>query len=136
MNIRLGHWGSPKDVPPELRGQDIDVTYDNPIEDARRQMKTNSYKATLELVKATKEILEPSVVAQLDAKTAFRDAISGVAPPEWIFSEDEAAELMQDAEDQETAGGAAMELGAMAETMAKVQPKGSQPVAPAMGAAA
>ncbi len=91
MAMELGYWGDLNEMPEELKGENVDLTYDNPIEDARRQSKTLAFGQVVQLNEAGKT-LDPTLAAHLDANKAFRDAIAGVAPPDWLVSEDEAAE--------------------------------------------
>lgn len=129
-SIRMGLWGKLELVPKELRGREIGLTYDNPIEDARRQSRTNSYRQVLAINRETVESGDTTSPAQFDKAKAYREAILGVAPPDWLYSEDDSEEKIKDAEEQETVSGAAAEVGAMAETAAKLQPKGAQAAPP------
>jgi len=128
ISQRLGLWGDPKAMPEELAGQDIDFTYDNPYEDSRKQALSLAYKATAE-VNQIAAATDPTVMAQFNGKKAYRDAISGVAPPSWLLDEDEAEEAMAKAEEEQTLAGAAQEVAGAAEIEAKMQPKGQMQAA-------
>lgn len=123
VSQRLGLWGDMKEMPEELAGQDIDFTYDNPYEDARKQALTFAYKGAAE-VNQIAAATDPTVIAQFNGKKAYRDAISGVAPPSWLLDEDEAEAAMAKAEEEQTMAGAAQEVAQAAEIDAKLQPKG------------
>lgn len=122
--IRMGLWGKLDLIPKELRGRELGLTYDNPIEDARRQSKTNAYTQVLGINKMTVESGDTTSIAQFDAATAYREAILGVAPPNWVKDEAEAEEAVEEADQAQTATGALAEVGQVAETIAKTQPKG------------
>lgn len=126
MAMRLGYWGSREDVPQELRGQEIDLTYDNPIEDARKRAKANSYRESAEIIAMQKEI-DPTIIAQFDSEKAFREAITGVAPPDWLLDEDEAkaatAEAAKGMEESQALGEAATIADAAGKVMGKGQPQ-------------
>ena len=98
---RLGFLGTGKDLPEELRGRDVDFIYDNPYEDARRQAMTFAYKATAEVNDIASKT-KPEVMANMDHNQAYRDAILGVAPPNWLKDVDEAEEEITEAEDEQT----------------------------------
>lgn len=121
MAMRLGYWGDMEDMPRELRGEHVDVTYDNPIEDARKQSKTNAYNIVAGIVRTAAEI-DKSVVSQIDHTKAFRDAVGGVAPADWLKPEDEGKEAQEEADEQETIGGAAAEVAALAQATGKMAP--------------
>lgn len=120
--LRMGLWGDPSEMPKALRGQDIEFTYDNPMEDAKKQESTFAYKAAAEINAIARET-DPSVVAQFNHKKAYRDAIAGVAPPDWLLTEDEAEEAVGDAAEQETMDQAAGQMAMMTEAAAKATPK-------------
>ncbi len=123
LEMSIGLWGDLKTMPEALRGRTVDYSYDNPLEDARKQSATNSFRAMTETTAMATQVYGPSIVKNVDHNKAFREAILGVAPPDWLVDEDEAAEAVQMEEDVATAGQAMQEVGAMAETEAAIQPK-------------
>lgn len=121
MAMAAGLWGDPEDVPDELKGRDVDYTYDNPIQDAQKQSLTNAFNASMIVVKQTKELLDPGVVKHFDQTTAFREAIAGVAPPSWLVDPAE-AEVMEEEENQAaTATQALGEAGVVSEIAGNMQ---------------
>lgn len=126
----LGLLGKPEEFPPELRGQDVEYVYDNPLEDARKQAATFAYKATAE-INAIAAQTKPEVMANMDHNKAYRDAIAGVAPPEWLRDEDEAQQDIADAQDEQTDQKAMAEMAGLSQIQAATQP----PAAPAKAAA-
>lgn len=126
MAMRLGYWGSFEDMPRELRGQDIDLTYDNPIEDARRRAKANAYRESAEIIAMQMQI-KPEVVAQFDSEKAFREAITGVAPPDWLLDEEDAKAATEEAAADQQANQALGEIATVADAAGKVMGKGAPP---------
>jgi hypothetical protein len=118
----MGLWGDLKEMPKVLRGQDIEFTYDNPMEDAKKQESTFAYKAAME-INATAKEFDPKVIAQFNHEKAYRDAISGVAPPDWLLTEDEAAEAVEAAGEDQMVDEAAGQMAMMTEAAAKATPK-------------
>lgn len=121
LAVRMGLWGPLDEMPKELRGRDVEYTFDNPLQDAQRQSKAYAFNTSMGIIGAAKQFLKPGVTAHFDDVTAFRDAISGVAPPSWLKDLDQAEEEMGEIEDQQTASGAMAEMGAMGEMAAKAQ---------------
>lgn len=128
MCLRLGFWGKLQEMPKELRGQHVDVTYDNPIEDARKLAKTQAYRGSMEVIKMANEV-DPTASKQFNHPVAFRDAISGIAPPDWLLEENDAEEAIEGAEETNKADAALGDVAniALAANKAGLIPK-PQPV--------
>ncbi len=62
------------------------------------------------------QIFGESVKKNIDHQKAFRAAIAGVAPPDWLIDEDKALDEAQTVEQGQLAGGALAEAGAIAQT--------------------
>lgn len=121
MALRMGLWGDIQEMPKELRGRDVEYTYDNPLQDAMKQSKTFAFQTSMGVVSAAKQFLKPGVTAHFDDVQAFRDAIEGVAPPNWLKDPDEAEAEMQEEQEAQTATGALAEVGAMSEMAGNMQ---------------
>ena len=121
MALRMSLWGPMDEMPKELRGREVEYTFDNPLQDAQRQSKSFAFSTTMGIVGQAKELLGPGLVAHLDETQAFRDAIEGVAPPSWLRDPDEAEEMRQMEEEAENATGAIAEVGALAQAMPQQQ---------------
>lgn len=109
-----GLWGDLKEMPKELIGKETDYTYDNPLEDAQRQSKSNAYRSSMEIVASTKQLMDPAIVENFDGDQAFRDAIGGVAPPNWLRSEDAAAQAVDGARKMAAVNSAAQQAADLA----------------------
>lgn len=110
LTIRLGFWGDIKEMPKELKGQHIDYTYDNPIEDVRRAMKAQNWSKVIQTTLEADQI-DPTLKSNTNFKKAYRDTIAAVADPEWLVDEEEAARAAQEAEKELEARGAMEEMG-------------------------
>jgi len=121
FEIQMGLWGDLTAMPRALRGREVDFAYDNPLNDARRQSAANSYRAVMEASAQTAEIFGPAVLKNLDANKAYRAAIAGVAPPDWLVPEDQAEEEVEAEEEAETATGAVEEAAAIMPAVAQMQ---------------
>lgn len=126
MAIRLGKFGKVEDIPKELQDTDIDVTYDNPIEDAKRQAKTQGYRQALEINEAVQKMGDTKSLAQFDGPAAYRDAILGIGPPNWLLDENASETAIEEVDQAETIDGAATQAAALAEANAKAMPKPGQ----------
>lgn len=120
MEMQMGLWGDLKQMPKALIGKQIDFAYDNPLNDARKQTAANSYRAVLETSAQTAEIFGRPVLKNLDHNTAFRDAIAGVAPPNWLLPEADAEKAVDAEEDAMEAGAAMQEVAEVAPALQEV----------------
>lgn len=118
--IDMGAWGPITDMPRELQGQHVDYSYDNPLQDARKRAKTMAYKEAAGVIEISSKIT-PHAIAHFEGEKAFRDAISGIAPPDWLKSEDEGYKAAKEMDTANTMGQAAGELSALTESHAKSQ---------------
>jgi len=118
--LRAGAFGSPKDMPRELQGQDIKFTFESPLHDAIEKKKGNKFMETREMLMAAAEIDPPSM-ATLDTRTALRDALHGIGTPaNWLNEADvveeharkyaENQERQQGLADEEQAAGTVKQL--------------------------
>jgi hypothetical protein len=122
LEMQFGLWGDLTKMPAALRGRQVDFAYDNPLNDARKQSASNSYKAVTEIALRSVEAFgSPAVLKNLDQDKAFRDAVAGVAPPDWLLPKTEAEEAVETEDDIETAGGAAAEVAQVMPMLAQAQ---------------
>lgn len=128
--MRLGLLGDIKNMPPELRGRETDFTYDNPMEDARKQEGTFAYKSAMEVNALAKE-MAPEVVSQFNHSKAYRDAISGIAPPDWLLPEQEAETAVNEAKQGNEMDAAAAQIGELALAQGKAGMSAPAPMVPA-----
>lgn len=120
LEMHIGLWGDAKKMPEPLRGRMVDFGYDNPLEDARKQSATNAFRSMIETTAMGREAFGDAVLKHIDADTAFREAVAGVAPPNWLVPEDQA---MDDAEEQregETLDKGVAQLAAVSQAQTQV----------------
>lgn len=111
--MRHGAFGSPNQMPKELRGAEVLFKFESPLHDAIEQQKVQKLLEAKQLI-ATVVDLDPSTKYVLDANRALRSALlGGRVPAEWQRPQEEAqAMLEQDkAAQQAQATLAAMEQG-------------------------
>ncbi len=97
--MRLGAYG--EDFPEELQGNDLTYEFKNPLRDARDRMVVEQYQESIGVIGAAAQF-DPSVVSAINAKKMFRDVMNVVAPSDWLYTEKEAQER-QDAAQEEQA---------------------------------
>jgi hypothetical protein len=128
--LRGGAFGSPYDMPEELRGADIHFRFESPLHDAIEQQKGNKFMEMKGLI-AESAALDPSAVSLPNFKVALRDALNGMqVPAAWLNSEKEVkdsidqqqqmAQMAQMLQAGESAGKAAQGLTAAEKNLSEV----------------
>ena len=123
ISMNLGWFGEDADRPEVLDGAQIDWTYDNPIEDARKQSILQKWEQAMGLTQAAAGI-KPDLAARFDISKAYEDAMDAACPVEWVLEADDpqvqaAASQMVEASQQAAALQQAGEVAQVAETAAK-----------------
>jgi hypothetical protein len=86
---RNGAFGSPLTWPKELRGADIEFTFESPLHDAIEQQKGHKILEAKALL-ADAIALDPPSAMIFDVRTALRDALEGIqVPAKWVRSPDD-----------------------------------------------
>lgn len=131
---RGGAFGSPLDVPRELRDADVDFQFESPLHDAIEQQKGIKFLEFKQIV--TEAIaLDPGVAQIPDAVTILRDVAEGIrAPAKWMRTEAEVERAQQaaaeasaaqaDLASMEQAAGITEKLGKAQHSMAQAQTVG------------
>ena len=87
LMLRNGAFGSPDDMPRELRGQELQFRFESPLHDAIEQAKGQRFLESAQYI-ATAVQLDPTTAAIPDAKTALRDVLMGIgSPAKWLHTE-------------------------------------------------
>lgn len=97
FNLMLQHgaFGSPFNIPEELRGAEIRFTFESPLHDAIEQQKGHKFLEMKQLI-AEAAALDQSVIALPDVNVALRDALAAIrTPSEWIRDEVSAREIQE-----------------------------------------
>lgn len=112
--MRAGAFGSPLDMPKELRNQNIEFTFESPLHDASEREKGQRYIEASQMLAAAQGV-DQSSVHTIDAVKALRETLLAIGTPaSWIRSEADVADRKaKDQEQMEMAQSlAAMEQGA------------------------
>lgn len=93
--MQNGAFGSRYDIPQSLQGQDIQFTFQSPLQAAIGQEKQGQLQAAIQMMQ-TSGTVDPSVTADVDIREAFRDAMDGFGiPAKWMRDKDAADVLIQ-----------------------------------------
>jgi hypothetical protein len=116
----MGAFGSPFDMPPALRGQELRFEFDSPLQQAAERAKIGYFQQSVQIVAEGAQI-DPSVRANFKVDAATRDTLGSVGgPAEWIATEDEANALKAQAAQQAQAAAAAQQMATGADVATKV----------------
>ena len=100
--MRAGVFGSPDDIPRNLRGAGIEFEYISPLHDAIEEQKGQKFLETTALLNEAMAI-DPGAAFMLDTREALRDAMDGMGvPADWVNSREDVDDLV-DAEVEEQA---------------------------------
>ncbi|MGH8679716.1 MAG: portal protein, partial [Burkholderiales bacterium] len=89
---RNGAFGSPQDIPQELRNADVEFRFESPLHDAIEQQKGMKFLEFKQLI-ATAIALDPTVSHIPDIRVAFREAADGIrVPANWMRNESQVDE--------------------------------------------
>jgi hypothetical protein len=112
--MRAGAFGSPLEMPKELRNQNIEFTFESPLHDASEREKGQRFIEAGQMLAAAQG-LDQSSVHVLDAVTALRETLQAIGTPaKWLRSDAAVADLkIKDQEQMQMAQTlATMEQGA------------------------
>ena len=97
---RNGAFGSPGSWPKELRGADIDFTFESPLHDVIEQQKGQKFQEAQQLI-ASAMALDQSAQFVPNAIAALRDALQGIGvPATWMNSQAQVEQKSADAQAQ------------------------------------
>jgi hypothetical protein len=113
--MRNGAFGSPQNFPRTMRGMDVDFRFESPLHDEIEKQKVQQWMEGKTLI-ADAVALDPSTAFLVDAKIGLRDVLGAIMPSDWIRTEAEVDELVQQQEQvaQGQALLAALEQGSVA----------------------
>jgi len=99
--FRAGVFGSPHDIPRNLRGTGIEFEYESPLHDAIEEQQGQKFLESKALIQEALD-LDRGAAYVLDTRVALRSALEGVGvPAEWINPKEEVEELVEEAAEQE-----------------------------------
>ena len=97
---RNGAFGAPGSWPKELRGADIDFTFESPLHDVIEQQKGQKFQEAQQLI-ASAMALDQSAQFVPNSIVALRDALQGIGvPATWMNSQAEVEQKSADAQAQ------------------------------------
>lgn len=101
LMLRNGAFGSPFDWPKELQSAEMDFRFESPLHDAIEQQKGQKWLEAKTLI-ADAIAIDQSTAAIMDAKTALRDALSGIGcPAKWLNSEETVNRMVAEQQQQQ-----------------------------------
>lgn len=116
---RLGTFGSIWDRPPMLRGKQISFKFNNPLVQAEDEVKLTSFTKVGQLLAAAMQI-DPSIRADVDSDTAFREAFPGTgAPASWLRDKQVADQMKQQEREEAASAQQAAQLGHVSDQATK-----------------
>ena len=134
MLLENGVFGSPYEVPDELKDRDVEFVFESPLHDALERQKGQRLLEAASLI-ANISAIDPNVRHTIDAAVGVRDTLHGSGvPAKWIRSAGEVAEIAKnEAKQQEQAQMMEqMKVGSeVAKNIGSVQPPGG--IAPPEG---
>jgi len=100
VGLRLGAYGPPDQIPPELLGQDITYTFNNPLQTERDRRKVAQFQEGVAIAGAAAQ-MDPSLLLELNPIRWVRDAMHGVGvPADWLKPEEVAMQERLQAQQQ------------------------------------
>lgn len=93
--------GIPVDMPDALLGQNITYEFNNSLKEARDRQVINAFQESGQLIAMAAQ-MDPSTVAEVDVRTAFRDAFGAVpgSRADWLVDQNQAAIARQQMQQQ------------------------------------
>jgi hypothetical protein len=97
--LKMGLFGSPFDMPPILRGREVKFRFESPLQVATERAKSQAFIETSQLLSMAVQ-LDPHIGTNVNVNKAFREAMLGVAPSDWQYTEEEAKQMREAAAQQ------------------------------------
>jgi hypothetical protein len=110
--MRHGAFGPIDSMPRELGGQNIEFKFESPLQAAAERDKVVAFQEASQLLAIATQI-DPSMAVEVDARTAFRDALTGAnVPAKWITDNKQAMAMRQAAQQKQQLTEAAQAVSA------------------------
>ena len=93
--LRAGAFGDPRNIPESIQGADIKFSFESPLREATEKAKAGQFMEAQQIL-AQAINLDPSTALLIDGKKATRDVLEAVAPAEWLNSEADVEEMMEE----------------------------------------
>jgi hypothetical protein len=99
--MRVGAFGSMRDMPQGLQGKKIEFIFQSPLHDVIEQQKGQKFLEAKEMIVQAMEI-DQSALYMIDAKTGLRDALTGIGvPPTWVPSKEDVESMTEEQAQEE-----------------------------------
>ena len=82
--MKAGWFGDFSDMPQALAGKKLDFSYDNPIEDARKQGLLLTFEKAMQTTQMATDA-DPTARARFDVGTAYDETMAAIAPADWML---------------------------------------------------
>lgn len=115
----LGAFGSFEDMPDTLRGREIRWQFESPLQAANDRVKSQAFSQSAQLLAEAAQI-DPNVRYDFNVDKAFREALAGVGPADWVVPEEQANAAKGQAAQQQQAMQAAQMLAAGSDVASKM----------------
>lgn len=94
LMMRAGAFGSPYDMPEELRNAEVMFAFESPLHDAVEREKGQRFAEASQMLAQT-VALDPTAKHTVDAVKALRDVLTSIGTPAaWIRSENQVSEMV------------------------------------------
>lgn len=94
--FRAGAFGSPRDIPPQLRHDGIDFQYRSPLHDAINEQQGQKFLESKALIAEALD-LDRGAAYIMDSRTALREALDGIGVPAgWLNDEDDVDDMIEE----------------------------------------
>lgn len=118
--LRAGALGSPNDIPPSLRGMEVQFHFESPLHDATERQKSQRFMEGRAILAQALE-LDPGAASMIDARTALRDVLTGIGiPAAWTRDDKAMAEIEAAAQKQQQAAAMLAEVQQTAQAAEQV----------------
>ncbi len=113
--LRNGGFGAVEDIPRSLLGEDIQFRFSSPLHDAIERQDGQKFQEAGALLAQAAQ-MDQAVLADVDVRTAFRDALAGIGTPaKWLVEREEADAKVEAAQQQAAQAQALQAAGGVAE---------------------
>jgi hypothetical protein len=124
-----GAFGRADQMPKSLSNAEVTWRFESPLHEAIERQKGQKFQE-VKAILADTITLDPTITADIDVRTAFRDVITSIgAPAKWLRSEDEANEI-RDEEEQSAQAAELLEQMNAGATVAKTMGEAQQALGP------
>ena len=120
LMMQAGAFGSYDDIPQSIRGKEIGFRFESPLHDAIERRKGNTF-AEARALTAEVIAIDPSAIAEVNFREAFRDTLQAIGvPAKWRNSEEEADRIVDETKAKQEAAETVDAMAAGADAAGKI----------------